>query len=351
MSVLLFSLHLNSWVLFLNAVHLNIGLFTLQILNRFQKMAVEKQKAEEKQSAMQEDQDRENDMSKDERSELAMDQLPVKHKSELDQVVGDRDHTPNEQAENVSSSEKATLPQKNVTEGSEKVTNSREKRESRRQRGLEHNELQNKHVLFAFEGSSSLCHEEQTSFEEALETVPVPKKSTAQDAALQGSSEGERSPSEGKTLSDPAPSSEIKESGSVPEQPPVLEADDKAVDRMKTQGNQNNQIKGSQSFTCPERPTNLALNLHNTLSATGSFQTQAECWADKNKRLVQRATKDLESPTSSAIQRYVDDPGKLKYKREKWKGKRQSDASQNDMLSQSLDERTRADKSPQDQLE
>ncbi|XP_075300110.1 unconventional myosin-IXb isoform X6 [Opisthocomus hoazin] len=318
---------------------------------RFQKMAVEKQKAEEKQSAMQEDQDRENDMSKDERSELAMDQLPVKHKSELDQVVGDRDHTPNEQAENVSSSEKATLPQKNVTEGSEKVTNSREKRESRRQRGLEHNELQNKHVLFAFEGSSSLCHEEQTSFEEALETVPVPKKSTAQDAALQGSSEGERSPSEGKTLSDPAPSSEIKESGSVPEQPPVLEADDKAVDRMKTQGNQNNQIKGSQSFTCPERPTNLALNLHNTLSATGSFQTQAECWADKNKRLVQRATKDLESPTSSAIQRYVDDPGKLKYKREKWKGKRQSDASQNDMLSQSLDERTRADKSPQDQLE
>ncbi|KAF1503070.1 Unconventional myosin-IXb, partial [Megadyptes antipodes antipodes] len=321
---------------------------------RFQKMALEKQKAEEKQREMQEDQDRENDMSKDEHGEPATDQLPVKQKSELDQAVGDRDQAPNEQAENLSSSEKATLPQKNVTEGSEKVTNSREKRESRRQRGLEHNELQNKHVLFSFEEPSLLCHEDQTSLEEVLETVPVPKKSTAQDPVLQGSSEGEKSPSEEKALLDTPLSSEIKESSSIPEQPPVSEGekvDDKAVDRMKTQGNQNNQIKGSQSFNLPERPTNLALNLHNTLSATGSFQTPAECWADKNKRLVQKATKDLDSPTSSPIQRYVDDPGKLKYKREKWKGKRQSDAGQNDMLSQSLDERTRADKSPQDQLE
>ncbi|KAF1653822.1 Unconventional myosin-IXb, partial [Eudyptes chrysocome] len=321
---------------------------------RFQKMALEKQKAEEKQREMQEDQDRENDMSKDEHGEPATDQLPVKQESELDQAVGDRDQAPNEQAENLSSSEKATLPQKNVTEGSEKVTNSREKRESRRQRGLEHNELQNKHVLFSFEEPSLLCHEDQTSLEEVLETVPVPKKSTAQDPVLQGSSEGEKSPSEEKALLDTPLSSEIKESSSIPEQPPVSQGekvDDKAVDRMKTQGNQNNQIKGSQSFNLPERPTNLALNLHNTLSATGSFQTPAECWADKNKRLVQKATKDLDSPTSSPIQRYVDDPGKLKYKREKWKGKRQSDAGQNDMLSQSLDERTRADKSPQDQLE
>ncbi|NXV51966.1 MYO9B protein, partial [Uria aalge] len=321
---------------------------------RFQKMAMEKQKVEEKQREMQEDQDRENDESKDEPSEPATDQLPVKHKSELDQAVEDRDQTPNEQAENLSSSEKAALPQKNMAESSEKVTNSREKRESRRQRGLEHNELQNKHVLLSFEGPSLLCHEEQTSSEEALETVPVPKESTAQDTVLQGSSEGEKSPSQEKALSDTPPSSEIKGGSSTPEQQPVSEgekADDKATDRMKAQGNQNNQIKGSQSFNCPERPTDLALNLHNTLSATGSFQTPAECWADKNKRLAQKATKDLDSPTSSLIQRYVDDPGKLKYKREKWKGKRQSDASQNDMLSQSLDERTRADKSPQDQLE
>ncbi|NXN51211.1 MYO9B protein, partial [Rynchops niger] len=312
---------------------------------RFQKMATEKQKAEEKQREVQEDQDRENE-SKDEPSEPATDQLPMKRKSELDQ-------TPNEQAENPSSSEKAALPQKNVTESSEKVTTSREKRESRRQRGLEHNELQNKHVLFSFEGPSLLCHEEQTSSEEALETVPVPKESTAQDTVLQGSSEREKSPSEEKALSDTPPSSKIKESTSTPEQQPVSEGGkaDKATDRMKTQGNQNNQIKGSQSFNFPERPTNLALNLQNTLSATEGFQTPAECWADKNKRLAQKATKDLDSPTSSLIQRYVDDPGKLKYKREKWKGKRQSDASQNDMLSQSLDERTRADKSPQDQLE
>ncbi|NXT49511.1 MYO9B protein, partial [Pluvianellus socialis] len=321
---------------------------------RFQQMAIEKQKAEEKQREMQEDQDRENEQSKNELSEPAADQLPVEPELDLDQAVKDRDQTPNEEGENLSSSEKATLPQKNVPEGSEKVPNSREKRESRRQRGLEHNELQNKHVLFSFEGPSLLCHEEQTFSEEALETVPVPKESTAQDTVLQGSSEGEKSPSEEKTLSETPPSSEIKESSSIPEQSPVSEGekvDDKAIDRMKTQGNQNNQIKGSQSFNCPERPTNLALNLHSTLSATGSFQTPAECWADKSKHLAQKATKDLDSPTSSPIQRYVDDPEKLKYKREKWKGKRQSDASQNDMLSQSLDERRRADKSPQDQLE
>ncbi|XP_074707667.1 unconventional myosin-IXb isoform X1 [Strix uralensis] len=317
---------------------------------RFQKMVIEKQKAEEKLRELQEDHIK-NDISKNEHSEAATDQLPVKPESELDQAVGAGDQTPNEQAENLSSSEKATLPQKNLTESAEKVTNSREKRESRRQRGLEHNELQNKHVLLSFEGPSLPGHEEQTSSEEALETVPVPEKSTAQDTVLQGSSEGEKSPSEEKALSDTPPSSDLKENSSIPEQPLVSQVDDKAVDRMKTQGNQNSQIKGSQSFNCPERPTNLALNLHNTLSATGSFQTPAECWADKSKRLVQKAPKDLDSPTSSPIQRYVDDPGKLKYKREKWKGKRKSDAGQNDMLSQSLDERTRADKSPQDQLE
>uniref|UniRef100_A0A8C9FFM0 Myosin IXB n=1 Tax=Pavo cristatus TaxID=9049 RepID=A0A8C9FFM0_PAVCR len=226
---------------------------------RFQKMVMEKQEAEEEQRKMQEAQDSENDTSKAEGSEPTTDQLPVKHESELDQVVEGKE-VPSEQAENLGSSETATLPQKNVTEGSEKVPSSREKREFRRQRGLEHNELQNKHVQFSFEGAALLYPEEQTSSEEALESVPEPRD-------------------------------EIKES----------------------------------SYSCPERPTDLALNLKNTLFATGSLQTPAECWGEKNKRPVQKETKDLDSPPSSQIQRYVDDPGKLKYKREKWKGKRQSD--------------------------
>uniref|UniRef100_A0A803V141 Myosin IXB n=1 Tax=Ficedula albicollis TaxID=59894 RepID=A0A803V141_FICAL len=317
--------------------------------NRYQKMLLEKQKAEEKQREMQEDEAKEDDTSKDEQSKPTTDELPVKQESEPDQAVEGEDQAQNEQAENLSSSEKATLLQKHMVEGSEKGTNSREKRESRRQRGLEHNELQNKHVLLPFEEPSVLGHQEQTVSEEALETAPEPEKSTAQeDNVLQGSSEGEKSPSEEKTLLDIPPSNEIKESGSVPEQPPESEAEDTAPDRTKTQGNQNNQIKGSQSFTCSERPKDLALNVRNTLSATGSFQGPADCWADKNRQ--QRATRDLDSPTS-AIQRYVDDPEKLKYKREKWKGKRQSDAGQNDVLSQSLDGRIRVDKSPQDHLE
>ncbi|XP_050842145.1 unconventional myosin-IXb isoform X3 [Serinus canaria] len=326
---------------------------------RYQKMVLERQKAEEEQREMQGDEDKEQDTSKtyntdedkskDEQSEQATDELPVKHKSETDQAVEDKDQAQNEQAENLSSSEKATLPQKHTVEGSERATNSREKRESRRQRGLEHNDLQNKHVLLSFEGPSALCHEEQTVSEEVLETAPEAEKSTAQEEnVLQESREGEKSPSEEKTLSDTPPSSEIKESDSVPEQPRGSDAEDTAADRTKTQRNQNNQIKVSQSFTCPERPTDLALKVRNKLSASGSFQGPADCLADRNRR--QRATKDLDSPTS-AIQRYVDDPEKLKYKREKWKGKRQSDAGQNDVLSQSLDGRIRVDKSPQEQLE
>ncbi|XP_010723366.1 unconventional myosin-IXb [Meleagris gallopavo] len=318
---------------------------------RFQKMVMEKQKAEEEQRKMQEAQDRENDMKKDEGNEPTMDQLSVQHESELDQVVEGKDEVPSEQAENLGSSEMTTLPQKNVIEGSEKVTSSREKREFRRQRGLEHNELQNKHVQFSFEEAALLRPEEQTSSEEGLENVPEPKESTEQVAVLQKSNEKEQNANRGKAISDTPLLSEIKEEY-IPEQLPALEVErvDKAVDRvMKIQESQNSQLKVSQS--CPERPTNLALNLENTLFAPGSFQTPAECWGDKNKRPVQKETKDLDSPTSSQIQRYVDDPGKLKYKREKWKGKRQSDAGQNDMLSQSLDGRTRADQSPQDPLE
>ncbi|XP_059345511.1 unconventional myosin-IXb isoform X2 [Ammospiza nelsoni] len=320
---------------------------------RYQKMVLERQKAQEEQKEMQEDEDKEQDTSKtsnidedkskDEQSEPAAD---VKHESETDQAVEDKDQAQNEQAEKLSSSEKA---QKHTVEGSERVSNSREKRESRRQRGLEHNDLQNKHALLSLEGPSALCHEEQTVSEQALESAPETEKSTAQeDNVLQGSSEREKSPSQEKTLSDTPPSSEIKESDSVPEQPPGSEAENRAADRTKTQQNQNNQIKSSQSFTCPERPTDLALKVHSTLSAGGSFHGPADCWADRNRR--QRATKDLDSNTS-AIQRYVDDPEKLKYKREKWKGKRQSDSGQNDVLSQSLDGRIRLDKSPQDQLE
>ncbi|NXN08562.1 MYO9B protein, partial [Indicator maculatus] len=303
---------------------------------RFQKMVTEKRKAEEKQRERQEGQVAENDTSKDEHSEKT-DQLPVKHKSELDQGAGDHDQTPNEQPANVSSSEKATSLQKNVPESAERVPSSREKRESRRQRGLEHNKLQNKHVLLSFEGPPQ-WQGEPTSSEGVLETPSASETLVAQDAVLQSSSEGEKSSGEEKALSDTPASSEIKENSSVPEQPPVS-GGDQALDRTEIKGNQ---MKGSQNLHGLERPTHLALNLP---------CVPAECWGEKNKRLVQKAAKDLDSPTSSQIQRYVDDPGKLKYKREKWKGKRQSDAGQNDMLSQSLDERTCVDKSPQKQLE
>ncbi|KYO41882.1 hypothetical protein Y1Q_0013874 [Alligator mississippiensis] len=69
------------------------------------------------------------------------------------------------------------------------------------------------------------------------------------------------------------------------------------------------------------------------------------------KERQKHRAKDLDSPTSFQIQRYLDDPGKLRDKREKWKGKRQSEAGQNEMLSQSFEERIESGQSPETPLE
>uniref|UniRef100_A0A8C8S919 Myosin IXB n=1 Tax=Pelusios castaneus TaxID=367368 RepID=A0A8C8S919_9SAUR len=313
---------------------------------RFQQMIVEKQKTKEMQQAQEE----ENRICQKGGDVLALEQLAVKSEMQMDQGAEQMDsgvdETWNNQNEKLSQAiEKAIPSHKNITDGHEKVTSCREKRESRRQRGLEHNKLQNKHVLFPLEEQTLVCHEEETSSKETPEKVQELNKFTAEDTVLPKGTEEEKMPvEENKTLSDTQVPYEILDGGvSFPNESKQKILDDKDIDTMKMQENQRNQIKGSQSFTFSERPSDLTQNHKNTLAITRSFRTPDE--NEREKHQILKVAKDLDSPSSFQIQRYLDDPEKLRDKREKWKGKRQSEAGQNDVLSQSLDERNRAGQS------
>ncbi|XP_039371333.1 unconventional myosin-IXb isoform X9 [Mauremys reevesii] len=318
---------------------------------RFQQMIVEKQQE------MQQAQVGEDSVSQEDGNELALEQLAVKPEMQLDQGVEQMaaavDEAQNDRDEKLSqATEKAVPSQKSITDGHEKLTSSREKRESRRQRGLEHNKLQNKHVLFPLEEQSLVRQEEETSAKETPETVQGPNKFTADKTVLPKGTEEERIPvEENQTLSDTQVPGEILDSHvSFPKQSNESKQeilDDKDIDKLKIQENQKNQVKGSQSFTCPERPSDLSLHIKKNLTPTRSFQTADENYGNKNKHQISKVDKDLDSPPSFQIQRYLHDPGELRDKREKWKGKRQSEAGQNDVLSQSLDERNRTGQSPQ----
>uniref|UniRef100_A0A8C3HN03 Myosin IXB n=1 Tax=Chrysemys picta bellii TaxID=8478 RepID=A0A8C3HN03_CHRPI len=316
---------------------------------RFQQMIVEKQQE------MQQAQEGEDSVSQEDGNELALEQLAVKPEMQPDQGVEQMtagvDEAQNDRDEKRSQAIEKVIPsQKSITDGHEKLTSSREKRESRRQRGLEHNKLQNKHVLFPLEEQSLVCQEEETSAEETPETVQEPNKFTADETVLPKGTEEERIPvEENKTLSDTQVPGEILDSDvSFPKRANESKQEilhNKDIDKLKIQENQKNQVKGSQSFTCPERPSDLSLHIKKNLAPTRSFQTADENY--KNKHRISKVDKDPDSPPSFQIQRYLHDPGELRDKREKWKGKRQSEAGQNDVLSQSLDERNRTGQSPQ----
>ncbi|XP_037741981.1 unconventional myosin-IXb isoform X7 [Chelonia mydas] len=274
---------------------------------RFQQMIVEKQQE------MQQAQEGEASVSPEDGNELALEQLAVKPEMQPDQGVEQMaagvDGAQNDRDEKLSqATEKAIPSQKSITDVHEKLTSSREKRESRRQRGLEHNKLQNKHVLFPLEEQSLVCHEEKTSEKETPETVQEPNKFTAEDTVLPKGTEEERIPvEENKTLSDTQVPGEILDSEvSFPKQSNESKQeilDDKDIDKVKIQENQKNQVKGSQSFTCPERPSDLSLNVKKNLTPTRSFQTADENYGNKNKHRILKVDKDLDSPPSFQIQR------------------------------------------------
>ncbi|XP_022414397.1 unconventional myosin-IXb isoform X4 [Delphinapterus leucas] len=234
---------------------------------------------------------------------------------ELEPEVWPSDGSPVESSQ----PEKAPPAQKNAAESHEKVPSSREKRESRRQRGLEHVKLQNKHI--------ESCKEEHALREPSGRAVPGPQESLAEDRKEDREDE---SPRDARTDTGMAPPEKQLEEPPQPTPGSLVSTE--------AQG-------GSPRPGHVERPTSLALDSRVGVPAPGATP---ETPKDKSKLGVgPRAQDRPESPGGSTqIQRYRDpDAERLASAVELWRGKKLMTAGPSTMLSQSLDlsERHRAE--------
>ncbi|KAL1773262.1 unconventional myosin-IXb isoform X3 [Sigmodon hispidus] len=182
-------------------------------------------------------------------------------------------------------------------ESHEKVPSSREKRESRRQRGLEHVELQNKHIQSCKEESSTLREPSRRASLETGESFPEDTKGHRED----------RLPSEAWTeASTSSPPKQVQVVGAPPETP---------------------------SPSPVQRPTSLALD----------SRVSPESPKDKDKDKGGNSPKAQDKPESPSgstqIQRYQHpDTERLATAVEIWRGKKLMAAGgTSSMLSQSLD--------------
>ncbi|XP_035888402.1 unconventional myosin-IXb isoform X5 [Phyllostomus discolor] len=204
--------------------------------------------------------------------------------------------------------EKVPSAQKTTTEGPEKVPSSREKRESRRQRGLEHVELQHKHI--------QSCKDENTLRE------PLGRVSPEQECLPQDRRESR----EDEAPSDIGTDTENSAPESQPEGPP--HATPACLVPRETP-------QAPRDFT--ERPNSLALDTRVSTPAPG---TTPETPQDKSKSGGgPRAQDRPDSPGGSThIQRYRDLASeRLANAVELWRGKNLTSTSPSTMLSQSLD--------------
>lgn len=198
--------------------------------------------------------------------------------------------------------EKSTPMQKTEpAENHEKVPSSREKRESRRQRGLEHVELQNKHIQSCKEESSTLREPSRRASLETGESFPEDTKGYREDVLPLGAwTEGT--------------------AHSPPKQVQVVEAP-----------------PGSPSLSPIQRPTSLALD--NRVTPVVPISTPE---SPKNKAKGGNSPKAQDKPESPSgstqIQRYQHpDTERLATAVEIWRGKKLIAAGGSSaMLSQSL---------------
>lgn len=191
-----------------------------------------------------------------------------------------------------------------AAEAHERVPSSREKRESRRQRGLEHVELQNKH--------SQACREESALREPSGRAAPEPQQNLEVD----------RQEKADKT---PTATGTNTEAPERPPEPPQATADNRVSgDTVKVPPG------GSPRPGHAERPTSLALDSQ-LCSPTPKDK-------DRPSGSPQAHSKPESPGGSSQIQRYRDpDTERLANAVELWRGKKLVPASPSSMLSQSLD--------------
>uniref|UniRef100_A0A8C4L786 Myosin IXB n=1 Tax=Equus asinus asinus TaxID=83772 RepID=A0A8C4L786_EQUAS len=276
----------------------------------FSQMVAEKQKAEEREREAQRATG--DEISEGEPGQAAGQELGAEQSLELtednehlamqpevcpsDQPPAQRSHSEKE----VPSPEKALLPQKNAAESHEKVPSSREKRESRRQRGLEHVKLQNRHIQSCRE-ENALREPSERAVLEQEESVPEDKKESRED----------------ETPSDAGLEVENASPQKQPEEPlqAMLASQ---VSREAVEAFQS----GSPRPSHMERPTSLALDSRVSAPAPS---TTPETPKDKSKPVGGLRTQDRpESPGGSTqIQRYRDsDSERLATAVELWRGKK-----------------------------
>ncbi|XP_070603858.1 unconventional myosin-IXb isoform X3 [Erythrolamprus reginae] len=282
---------------------------------RFHQMIAEKKQEEQEQELLRQA----NELLQP--KEPISDQMPVELEVQLDETSGqtaEDDGAENAEAEN----QPPPLSQKI----------NRKKRENRRQRGLEHNKLQNRQVVLAFEeGPEAPTREDSPPRHTEEEEEEAPKQPAGEDAVPSSEMLPRCAGEEGAPGTDnhllPFDGGPLVPSPSPGPKPEcwVLKEDANVQERLETP-----KIRTSQSFTYPERPTELDLTWGNNLMANRSFRTHTD----------KRKPAELGSPPSFQIQRYQDDPSKLRDKRERWQGKRQQVGGQNYLISQSLEEKS-----------
>ncbi|XP_012509519.1 PREDICTED: unconventional myosin-IXb isoform X4 [Propithecus coquereli] len=218
---------------------------------------------------------------------------------------------------------KALPSQKNVTaENHEKVTSSREKRESRRQRGLEHVKLQNKHIQSCKE-DSALREPSGRAIQEQGEGLPEDKKESREDESPPDAEAETEDDSRKQPVERPQAT---PVSGVSPETEKAPESGNLRPGRM-------------------ERPTSLALDSRVGPPAPGSTP---ETPKDESKLCDSpRAQDKSESPGGSTQIQRCPDAERLAHAVELWRSKKLLAATttgSGTMLSQSLDlsERHRA---------
>uniref|UniRef100_A0A2K6PQP7 Myosin IXB n=1 Tax=Rhinopithecus roxellana TaxID=61622 RepID=A0A2K6PQP7_RHIRO len=210
--------------------------------------------------------------------------------------------------------EKTLPPQKTVAaESHEKVPSSREKRESRRQRGLEHVKFQNKHIQSCKEESALREPSRRVTQEQGVSLLEDKKESREDETLLIVETEAENT-----SQKQPTEQPEAMAVGKVSEET------EKALPG------------GSPRPGQVERPTSLALDSRVSPPAPGSTPETPE---DKSKPWGSpRVQEKPDSPGGSTqIQRYLDSE-RLASAVELWRGKKLvAAASPSAMLSQSLD--------------
>ncbi|XP_075404795.1 unconventional myosin-IXb isoform X3 [Tenrec ecaudatus] len=193
--------------------------------------------------------------------------------------------------------EKPTPTQRLLADSQERAPSSREKRESRRQRGLEHVQFQNKHIQTHKEEEGALQGASGKAGPELGENLPEEQKESREEGT---SLETEL---EAKGGSPPTP---------APEQSQATVAGETPQDTLE----------GSPSSSPVERPTSLALD-----SRAGAPETPRD-----------RSRSGDSSSGSAQIQRHRDaDTERLANAVEQWRGKKLLATMPCPVLSQSLD--------------